>query len=605
MIVEMKKISLLCVASDADASLEELRNIGVLHLGHVNEPKGEDLESNRRQLERARTALNLLDVAVKNSRRKAAKGSQHKAQAVAGTLDSAAADIPHIIDRIHSLSALAREFSERIDALNEEKSVIEPYGHYDPEVIDDLGRRGLTVRLYQVGARHTPQPPADTWVFPLAQDAAGQYFAVVGLHDFVCEEACEHVPHHRSLAMVEHNLKEALTDIEHTNRELLALAVYRPALLELIGALESRTVFLEARAGMGDGGKVVYLQGFCPVDLVETLRAAARKHGWGLVIDNPSEEESVPTLIRSPAWVRPAKALFDFLGIVPGYRETDVRPAFLIFLSIFFAIIVGDAGYGILLLMLTLWLRKKMPRAPAEPFSLMTIFFSATIVWGVITANYFGLPVDKLPPFLRTLHIAWLSEQDNSMSFCLMLGAVHLTVAHLWNAIRVINSPKAISQIGWIGITWTMFMTARTLLLGAPLPSWFAVVPAAGTAAIVTGVVLEKAWMNLAMLPQDFVNSFGDLMSYLRLFALGIAGMKVAGAFNEMAGMIGFSGIPAILGASAALLIGHVLNIILCALSVLVHGVRLNALEFSLHMGQEWSGNAYVPFAHSDAEAES
>jgi V/A-type H+-transporting ATPase subunit I len=118
------------------------------------------------------------------------------------------------------------------------------------------------------------------------------------------------------------------------------------------------------------------------------------------------------------------------------------------------------------------------------------------------------------------------------------------------------------------------------------------------------------------LLFQDLAGSFGDVMSYLRLFALGIASVKVAEAFNQMAGGLGvlimglFESVPwlvwlgfvlAAAGMSIVIAFGHVLNIVLCAMSVLVHGVRLNALEFSMHIGQEWAGFQYQPFADGSA----
>jgi V/A-type H+-transporting ATPase subunit I len=165
-----------------------------------------------------------------------------------------------------------------------------------------------------------------------------------------------------------------------------------------------------------------------------------------------------------------------------------------------------------------------------------------------------------------------------------------------------------------------MFAGARTLLLSAPFPPAVYVLIVAGVAAVVGSVVLQKEWMGFALLPQDLISSFGDLVSYLRLFALGIASVKVADAFNSMAGSLStvimalFNDAPAAaveLGYLAAALVaafvvvvGHGLNLVLCAMSVLVHGVRLNALEFSMHMGQEWTGRAYDPFRRAGASVE-
>jgi len=183
----------------------------------------------------------------------------------------------------------------------------------------------------------------------------------------------------------------------------------------------------------------------------------------------------------------------------------------------------------------------------------------------------------------------------------MVLGCIHLTVAHAWNAVRMINSTRAIAQFGWVAMTWTMFFVAKFLFTGNPFPLWFMPVSVCGLLAILVFMTplrnLKQEWINHAMLPLSLMSTFGDVLSYLRLFALGIATLEVANAFNTMAAKMGAGGIMAGLAAAFILFVGHTLNIVLSALSVLVHGIRLNALEFSMHLGLEWSGFPYNPFA--------
>ena len=143
-----------------------------------------------------------------------------------------------------------------------------------------------------------------------------------------------------------------------------------------------------------------------------------------------------------------------------------------------------------------------------------------------------------------------------------------------------------------------MFFTARTMLLGAPFPGWFVPVAIAGLAAVLLFMTpvrkLKDEWVNHVMLPLTLMSNFGDILSYLRLFALSVAGVQLASAFN---GMASFDSPVAVVLGLLILFAGHTLNIVLCAISVLVHGVRLNALEFSMHFGLEWAGWEYRPFA--------
>ena len=189
------------------------------------------------------------------------------------------------------------------------------------------------------------------------------------------------------------------------------------------------------------------------------------------------------------------------------------------------------------------------------------------------------------------------------MSLCLLIGSSHLTLAHGWNAVRMMNSTRALAQLGWIGVVWTMFFAARALMFGYTFPGWFAPVTGASLLAIVLFMtppkMLKAEWINHAMLPLSVMSAFGDVLSYLRLYALGVAGFKVAGAFNLLVLSLGFGSVLSGLASALILFAAHGLNIALSAMSVLVHGIRLNALEFSMHLGLEWSGVEYRPFRES------
>ena len=108
---------------------------------------------------------------------------------------------------------------------------------------------------------------------------------------------------------------------------------------------------------------------------------------------------------------------------------------------------------------------------------------------------------------------------------------------------------------------------------------------------------MKKEWIQHAMFPLSVVNCFVDIVSYIRLFAVGMASLAVAQSFNGMAADIGLDKLWTVPLFALILLLGHGLNIILCALGILVHGVRLNTLEFSLHKNIEWKGIPYRPFA--------
>ena len=593
MIVRMNKVTLLCVAARRDETLAALRDLGAVHLEHVRAPAGEDLERARERFARVQRALEVLP------KRAAAKPSGRPADAV----------VKDIWDLIHR----KKELEQALDALKYERQRLEPYGSFDPAAIRQLAERGIQVRLYHAARGAEPEVPADAAKVILREDREGVYFAVVGRGDVPVQAA--------ELRLPEQPLDDVVRRIAETERSLADVesglqghAGDYPVVAQAVREAAESLRYVEARSGMGAAEPVAYLRGFIPAESAGDLRGAAARNGWGLLVEEPGPDDRVPTLIRNPRWIRPIQTIFDALGILPGYKEIDISASFLAFLSVFFAMIVGDAGYGVLFLVLTRWARKKMPAAPARIFQFLQLMSVCTIVWGVVTGTYFSIPV--LPGVLQRLKIPWLGNERNVMLLSFILGSVHLTVAHLWNVILGIRSLKALAQLGWIGMTWTMFFIACTMVLGidfsahlpcGPVPVLNVMFPKfmmpvffASLAGIVLFMTplrdLKTEWYNHALLPLTLVSNFIDVVSYIRLYAVGVAGVAIASSFNQMA-TAGVSGIVSGLAAALILFLGHALNLTLSALGVLVHGVRLNVLEFTNHIGMQWTGFAYQPFS--------
>jgi V/A-type H+-transporting ATPase subunit I len=589
-IATMKRVTLLTQESAKDRSLEALRQLGVLHLAHVRPPESEELEAARLRLAQLRRALEAI------RRRRDAVPSGREPDEV----------VEHLLELVQR----RKELQEQLKTTVAECQRMAPFGSFDPDAVRYLSERGIAVRLYAAGAGQRLTAPPDVVVHELRRSRSGVWLAAIGRGEFEVEAAGQRLAE-QSLPQPPpgahaRRRRELALALAETEDEIAAESGHFDDLSGLALAAEEHIAFLEARAGMGESAPVAWLQGFCPADHLDELRAAAPRAGWALLVEEPGEDEVAPTLIRNPRWVRPIQAVFDAIGILPGYREIDISSAFLVFLSLFFAMLVGDAGYGAVFLALTWWLRRRFPKAPAEPFRLLAIMSICTIVWGVVTGTYFGMA--RLPATLSALRLEWLAEPRNVMWLCFLLGAIHLTIAHAWSALRSAPSLTAVAQLGWIGATWTMFFAACTMVLGEAFPSAMAVVFAVSAALIILFMTprrsLRAEWFQHAMLPLSLVSSFVDVVSYIRLFAVGTASLAVAAAFNRMALEGGAGGVLGGLGAALILFLGHGLNLLLCAMGVLVHGVRLNTLEFSSHLGLQWTGIPYRPFARQTARGD-
>jgi V/A-type H+/Na+-transporting ATPase subunit I len=497
---------------------------------------------------------------------------------------------------------------EQLNHCHHERQILEPFGQFEPDHIEELRDDGIIVKLLRISDPESLQVPDGVVLHEISRSKKGVWLAAISRKAFEIDGALSSIPE-RSLAEITQEEEALRTELADTASELRDLAVYTEGLQKELTDMQDQHAYARVQASLAEHGALVSLTGFCPKPKVESVSQAARQHGWALLSRDPAPGEDVPTLLQMPRWVQPVKAVLQMLSILPGYREADISAVFLIFFSIFFAILIGDAGYGLLFLGLTIFARIKLPKAPAYPFVLFTILSTTTLIWGALTGNWFGIEPDSLPALLQVPHLAIFQgpeARDLVIRLCFLIGAVHLTIAHVWNAIALAPSPKALAQIGWIGLVWSMFFTALNMVLGQALPVFFAPMLIGAVALILLFMTspkdLKAEWINHAMFPLSIVNCFVDIVSYIRLFAVGLASLSVAASFNNMAMQIGVDRIWTVPFFALILLLGHGLNIVLCALGILVHGVRLNTLEFSLHKNVEWKGFAYKPFTRLSQE---
>jgi V/A-type H+/Na+-transporting ATPase subunit I len=593
MIVKMKKVTILCRAVDRDTTLDELQQIGVVHLSHVREPSGESLEDARHRLRDIKNAVSVL------------KGHPDvKTDAKGFDFSSLSPEL--FVERTLTTAKRIKDREEELGFWKRERERLEPFGDFDPSAVKALADRGIALKIYRAMHKQFDKIAGNFAIEEISRDKHLVYFAAVaeGEISILAEEIP--IPDHTFSTVLRH-ISELETGIDQDRTELTELKKHIYSIQGYMDSTDDTVSFLEAQTGLGASGSLAYLRGYCPAGEVEKLRIAAGRYGWGLLVEDIGPEDNVPTKIENPRWVQPIKPVLQFIGVVPGYDEVDISTVFLLFFSLFFAMIVGDAGYGLIFLTLTYLGRRKYPDKPQLIFTLLYVMSIGTILWGVLTGQYFGI-TDLLPAPLEILKITWLTDQDNIMFLCFLIGAIHLTIAHGWNVIRYINTTLSLAHLGWIMTTWTMFFLARNMVIGHDFPSIMYYVLLAGVVLIVLFMTpvrrIKSEWFNHVMLPLNLVSNFVDVISYVRLFAVGMATYAVANAFNEIAVQIGFGNVVAGLGAALLLFFAHTLNILLAIMGVLVHGIRLNTLEFANHLGMQWTGKSYRPFSRKGIKAD-
>jgi V/A-type H+/Na+-transporting ATPase subunit I len=580
MIVLMKKIYLLVQKKDLLSALGILRDAGVLHVEHIQLPKSDrinELQEHCRLLERV---ISLLTHEHKQIPQVKADDWRSQAREIMG--------LAEIIDQIK-------------DAMGKRQTRIEqwePWGDFSVEDIELLRAKGLSVELVELPERDLSAAPADMVLEPIFIRRGMAHCLAVAKEGAKIPFKTFPLPHVGLNRMKEAQVqaKERIKEAEH---QLIADSKYLDQFKEISIQTGDELNFQKVYAGKGEAEMLSYIRGFCPEDLCPLLEKLSRREQWALLMEDPAPEDDVPTLLRNPKWVQLVNPLFDFMNIIPGYREMDVSLSFLLFFSVFFGILIGDAGYGVTFFGLTLWARKKLgPKADRAPFELMLILSSCAIIWGLLTGTFFGQAL--FGKFVRPLW-PWITNDINMQRLCFMIGVVHLTVAHVWRGMRKLPSWGVVSEVGWLSLLWASFFLANNMLFNDPLPGFVKYFFYIGPALVVLfnqpqRNFFKRIGLGLGDLFLTVMSMFVDLLSYVRLFAVGMAGLLLADSFNQMLSpgaapnfIVGFI--------TALILVAmHALNMILSVIAVLVHGLRLNIFEFSTHLGLEWKGNKYSPF---------
>ena len=429
-----------------------------------------------------------------------------------------------------------------------------PWGAFNPSDIEELKKKGVYIRLYYIASSEFKKLKNKN--LHIIKKNGNYLYCVLASKD-----PKESLPF-EEITLVKEGCDVYCQKIDKLNIELNGLETRLKAKAPLLNSIKSylkeaekKHVFLNVMYGMEKEKNFSYLQGFCPVDKIKHIVALSKEKEFGYLIEEPGEAKNIPTLIQTPRWVRVISPVFKFMNIVPGYNEYDISIWFLIFFSMFFAMLISDAGYGLLFLALTFLAKRKLKKIPPEPFKLMYVLSFTTLIWGAITGNWFGVEQIAQIPFLSSMIVekinSFVGTNQNFMIYiCFMIGVIQLTIAHLVIAIRKINSLKVLSEIGWITILWGLFFTAGTLVIGKPFPYFAGYLFGAGSTLIILFSNSEKGLLkgmvsSLGDLPLKVVSSFADIVSYLRLFAVGYASTVLATTFNNLAFEIGFGSIIA------------------------------------------------------------
>lgn len=594
MIVKMKRVTIVIKSSWLDDVLNTIGEIGVVHLQPVTPTENNTIAELKEKIQ-------LMGKAVSIIPERFVKDSSPSFNEEDGFI---------LAKQLLGFNEEVKHLKEEIGMLETECERLKVWGRFDPEEINKLKDAGILIRLFRCHKKELSKIPEKLNINIISGDKSNIYFAVISKEKDLNISLEEIEVPVSGMDEIESTIKEKSAHLQHKQNEMSNLYDKSPSigrdLIKYRGALD----YEEAKAGMGREDEISYLQGFCPESAAENIRKMAGKKGWAVLIEEPLHDDPVPTLLKHSRWTRIFQPVMNFIGVTPGYREFDTNGIFLIFFSIFFAMIIGDGGYGAVFLIATYIAGMFYKNISREKIILFYLLSITTIIWGGVTGMWFGVEGISRLPVLNGLVIPSLysytqESESNIIRLCFLIGAIQLSLARIWAAVGLYPSLTALSQTGWAALVWGIYFIVRFLLLNEELSifAFFLVGYWVGMLILFEGQRgdgfvkgLFRGMINLPISAVTGIGCLSDLISYIRLFAIGLATREVAIAFNNMAGDIGFSEIKSIIIAICILIFGHTINILLGAMSVLVHGIRLNLLEFSNHLNIQWSGITYRPF---------
>ncbi|MEE1139005.1 MAG: hypothetical protein U0M02_11065 [Acutalibacteraceae bacterium] len=630
MIVPMKKVSLIITGDKKSDTLKKLRKLGILHI--------EAVEGSGRKLEKLKEKSALLESALFSISEKKNK------KAEAQSIDIAKAE--EISKEVVSLEEEKKLCSARKITLAAELDRLSAWGEIDPVKLGALAEKGVDLALYEMPVSEYGKLDEKVKTMPLQKTKTSVKFLLIKseTEDEVIGslKAYRFEMPEKSTAEMKLEAEKLDGRLKEIDEKISSYAGCADGIKKAIKACGKEIEFEIYASGMANENlsdvTVSYFTGYVEEENLDRLKQTAKENSWGLIAEDPTEEDNVPTKLKNNKFVSLIYPLTDFLGTVPGYFEYDISGWFLGFILIFFGIIFGDGGYGLLisavtgiLIAKTLASKKKVPPA----FLLIGLFGLSTILWGTLTCTWFGLSPEMLPEWLQKLSVPvisnvyadkiwypfWtngeygLTTAQNLQIFCFSLALVQLTAAHIKVAARNRKSLKILGDIGSIMQLVGIFYVVLSFVVNAQVFPFGLVIGGVpvGTVALVmviAGFVMSfvfsnyegnivksvlESLKNIVSVLLGVVNVFSDIVSYIRLWAVGLAGAAISATVNELASPL-LGNFLFMIIAIVLLVFGHGLNMILNVLSVIVHGIRLNTLEFSSHLDMSWSGHKFSPF---------
>lgn len=571
MITPMTKYSFLLLSSDKEAFMERLQDLGVVDITRSAKPVDE----------------------------------------VSGSIVNKIEDIRAEIKSINGGSnARTETLKSRINELTRSLEEARPWGEYDRDRLEALG-----VKFYCISAKSWRPEWEESYAVQVVERTKDKiWFAIAG--------STEGFPF-KDIPLPQHKASELQQELDSAHRELddekKSLEARKSEIPELEKKIESLytelNVYLAGVSGQpaAEDTLLIY-QGFAPSKEDARLKEAFGSMDVYYIAEKAVAEDNPPIELKNNSFSRQFEVLTRMYG-VPVYNEFDPTIFLSIFFLLFFAMCLGDAGYGLALIGIGLFLRGK-EGGLAKMWSLIVTLGAGTVVVGLIMGGFFGINLydqSWVPDWMKKFMIVGdVTVGDATyakwMILSLLIGIVHICLAMITKAVWTVKRDGFKNSLGTLG--WTLLIVGGIIGLAVGLTGvisetamkWLLIGIAAVSA---LGIYIFNTWgrnplINIGSGLWDTYNTasglMSDVLSYIRLYALGLSGSMLGSTFNQIAEMVKgadptWQWVPFVL----ILVVGHVLNIALSCLGAFVHPLRLNFVEFFKNSGYEGAGVEYRP----------
>jgi V/A-type H+-transporting ATPase subunit I len=605
MITKMKKLTFLIHSGEYEQFLEHLRSLGVVHVIQKQQGAVQDaaLQEDIALLGRCKNALRDLE-AYANQNQDAAKEYGNDA------LKNFAFDTPaKVLERFDILEAEKVVQDQVLQVLNRDRAQLLPWGDFNPEDVERLEKAGYKMRFYSCPLRAF----RDEWVqeygaIEILRDKQKVNFVTLTHADVVPDIDAEqvHLPQ-MSLSSIDADIdktRKAIDAVPVKKAQLAAQGV--PVLEKAIAELDSKIDFSRVRL-TGEklaADHLLLLEGWAPAAQIDETCSALDMRGVFYDVSDPTPDDDIPIQLSNNKFAKLFEPLTK-LYMLPTYQELDLTLFFAPFFMLFFGLCLGDTGYG-LLMIVALPIFTKLFQLINPNFSkwLVVLFGASTMLCGLLSGTFFGFNMYDLDiPFIQKMKGILYTDNSTMFTVSLCIGVVQILFGMGIKAVNLAiqcGFKYALSTIGWLVLLITIGVAA---LAGLDFKS-----PVIMGILIVAAVLIflfnspgKNPLLNIGLGLWDTYNMatglLGDVLSYVRLFALGLSGGILANVFNSMAvGMKPDNPVAGFIVMVLIFVIGHALNIFMNILGAIVHPMRLTFVEFFKNAGYAGGGMEYKPF---------